>query len=115
MRPFSRALLLCAAALVLVPGCRRGTDSTPPVATPSIKLNHQKAALGSPVAITYKFDVARDATFAQDYTVMVHFVDSDGELMWTDDHKPPVPPTQWRPGQWSNTPGRCSCRSIHTW
>ena len=29
---------------------------------------------------------------------MVHFVDSDEELMWTDDHRPPVPTTQWKRG-----------------
>jgi len=100
MRLFSRVVLVCAISVLLVAGCRRGSDSTPPVATPSIKLNRQKAALGSPVEITYKFDVAKDApAFAQDYTVMVHFVDSDQELMWTDDHKPPVPTSQWKPGQ----------------
>ena len=30
---------------------------------------------------------------------MVHVVDTDEELMWTDDHNPPVPTTQWKPGQ----------------
>ena len=26
-------------------------------------------------------------------------VDTDDELMWTDDHNPPMPTTQWKPGQ----------------
>ena len=30
---------------------------------------------------------------------MVHVVDADDELMWTDDHDPPMPTTQWKPGQ----------------
>jgi hypothetical protein len=30
---------------------------------------------------------------------LVHFVDDTGELMWTDDHRPPVPTSQWKPGQ----------------
>ena len=30
---------------------------------------------------------------------MVHVVDTDEELMWTDDHNPPVPTTQWKAGQ----------------
>ena len=30
---------------------------------------------------------------------MVHVVDTDEELMWTDDHNPPVPTTQWKQGQ----------------
>jgi hypothetical protein len=100
MRVSFRAVVLCTLAVLLLPGCRRGEDSQPPVATPSVKVNHQKAALGSPVEITYRFDVARNAPpFGQDYTVMVHFVDSDEELMWTDDHRPPVPTTHWKPGQ----------------
>ena len=35
----------------------------------------------------------------EDDTVFVHFLDTDGELMWTDDHQPPVPTTHWKPGQ----------------
>jgi hypothetical protein len=65
-----------------------------------VALTRQKAPLGSPVDITYKFQVAKDApAFAEDYTVMVHFVDADDELMWTDDHRPPVPTSRWKPGQ----------------
>ena len=30
---------------------------------------------------------------------MVHVVDADEELMWTDDHDPPMPTSQWKPGQ----------------
>lgn len=100
MRLSTRALILSTLPVLLLIGCRSGSDSQPPVATPSIRLNHEKAALGSPVEITYRFEVARDApSFGQDYTVMVHFVDSDEELMWTDDHRPPVPTRQWKPGQ----------------
>ena len=98
-KPF-RVFLFCTLPVLLVVGCRRGGDSQPAVATPSIKLNRQKAPLGSPLEITYRFDVAKDAPkFGQDYTVMVHFVDADDELMWTDDHRPGVPTTQWKPGQ----------------
>ena len=31
--------------------------------------------------------------------VFVHVVDTDEKLMWTDDHDPPTPTTQWKPGQ----------------
>ena len=34
-----------------------------------------------------------------DYRVIVHFLDADEELMWTDDHNPAMPTTQWKPGQ----------------
>ena len=30
---------------------------------------------------------------------MLHVVDADDELMWTDDHNPPTPTPQWKPGQ----------------
>ena len=50
--------------------------------------------------MTYRFVVAPDApAFAEDYWVFVHFLDTDGELMWTDDHRPPVPTRQWTKGQ----------------
>ena len=49
--------------------------------------------------MTYRFAVAADApAFAEDYWVFVHFMDADGELMWTDDHRPPTPVPAWKPG-----------------
>jgi hypothetical protein len=68
------------------------------VATPSVKINHDRAPLGSPVDITYKFVPEAGSRFDEDYRVMVHVVDTDEELMWTDDHNPPVPTTKWTPG-----------------
>ncbi|HVH27287.1 MAG TPA: hypothetical protein VM818_11020 [Vicinamibacterales bacterium] len=79
--------------------CSREAPPTPPVATPSISLSRDRAPLGSPLDITYKFVVAGDAAFTEDYRVMLHVVDADDELMWTDDHDPPTPTTQWKPGQ----------------
>ena len=95
----SRLSVFCALAVLVLAGCRRNSESQPAVATPSVKINHPKAALGSPIDVTYRFEVAKDARFDQNYTVMVHFVDTDDELMWTDDHRPPVPTTQWKAGQ----------------
>ncbi len=69
------------------------------MATPSVTLARPSAPLGSPLDITYKFVVAPDAHFEQDYRVMVHVVDISDELIWTDDHNPPTPTTQWKPGQ----------------
>jgi len=71
----------------------------PPVAEPSVQFSRTQIALGSPVDVTYRFNVAGDASFDQDYHVMVHFLDSEGELMWTDDHQPPTPTSQWKAGQ----------------
>ena len=43
--------------------------------------------------------VAPNATFDKDYWVFVHVLDPDGEQLWTDDHLPPTPTSQWKPGQ----------------
>jgi hypothetical protein len=88
------ALSLTAAA------CGGGQDAAgPAVATPSVTVDRDRAPLGSPLEITYKFIPAAGATFDEDYRVMVHIVDVDEELMWTDDHDPPTPTTRWVPGQ----------------
>jgi hypothetical protein len=79
--------------------CRQKKESAPPMATPSIALSRDRVPLGGPVDITYKFVVANDAKFTQNYRVMVHVVDPNEELMWTDDHDPPVATTAWTPGQ----------------
>jgi hypothetical protein len=93
-------LLVCLSATGLgSPACSRKQDTAPPVATPSVTLNHDRAPAGSPLEITYKFVVASDAKFTEDYRVFLHVVDTDEEQMWTDDHNPPIPTTQWKPGQ----------------
>jgi hypothetical protein len=99
-KPF-RPLLVCftLAALAGSAACRGKDTGTPPVATPSVILNHDRAPAGSPLQITYKFTVANDARFAEDYRVFVHVVDTDQETLWFDDHFPPVPTSQWKPGQ----------------
>jgi hypothetical protein len=74
-------------------------DTAPPVATPSFSSNKASAALRSPVEFTYRFEVAPNASINGDYRVLVHVMSDDGRLMWTDDHNPPVPTSQWKPGQ----------------
>ena len=88
------ALALTAAA------CGRTEDTAAPVATPTVTLARSEASIGSPLQMKYSFAVAPDApAIAEDYWVFVHFMDVDGELMWTDDHQPPTPTRQWKPGQ----------------
>jgi hypothetical protein len=100
---FQRSSILVPCVLISVAaaavGCRRKDTPAPPLATPSVTLNHDKAPLGSPLEITYKFVVANDAHFTENLRVMLHVVDTDDELMWTDDHNPPTPTTEWKPGQ----------------
>jgi hypothetical protein len=93
-------VLLSSCVLVLAAGCRSKEPDAPPVATPSVSFAHTRVPLGSPVEVTYKFQVASNApAFDENYRVMVHFLDADEELMWADDHDPSVPTTQWKPGQ----------------
>ncbi|MBI3048337.1 MAG: hypothetical protein HYY76_08485 [Acidobacteria bacterium] len=83
---------------VVAAACSRADDA-PPVATPTLVLSSRDAAIGSPFEMTYRFAVAPDAPpFAEDHWVFVHFIDNNGELMWTDDHEPPTPTRQWKPG-----------------
>ena len=67
--------------------------------TPAVVISRTKVPLGTPVEMTYKFVVARDAKFTMDYHVMVHFGDQDDQLMYVDDHDPPKPTSQWKPGE----------------
>jgi hypothetical protein len=83
----------------LIAGCSQKTDDARPVATPSMKLSRMDAAVGSPIDVTYRFEVAPDAPpFNEDYTVFVHVLDKDRSSLWGDDHQPPTPTTQWKPG-----------------
>ncbi len=91
------ALLIVAAGAVS--GCGGKTDSTPCVATGAVTLARDRAAIGSPLKISYRFDVAQNASIPQDYTVFVHVLDDQQESLWGDDHQPPQPTSTWKPGQ----------------
>src|SRR5579859_792725 len=90
------ALTTLAVALTVfsLAACRHKDTDAPPVATPSLTLNRERAPLGSPLEMTYKFVVANDAKFDEDYRVMVHVMDADDVMIWADDHNPSVPTRQ---------------------
>jgi hypothetical protein len=93
-------LLVCCLLSVAVVSCSREAPQEPPVATAKLSLHHTRVALGSPVDITYRFVVSPQAKIDGNYTVFVHFLEGGSrEMMWTDDHFPPVPTGQWKPGQ----------------
>jgi hypothetical protein len=96
-------LIRCAFAVLAiasVASCRRNEPAEPGVATPSVTVARDKVPLGSPIDISYKFVVAPDAPpFKENYTVFVGVVDTDGQLMWADDHDPEIPTTAWKPNQ----------------
>jgi len=85
--------------VVTMAACSRQRDTAAPMATPSVSLSHTRIPLGGPIEIVYRFQVAPNARFSKNYRVLVHFLDADDELMWTDDHLPPTPTSQWKPGQ----------------
>lgn len=87
------------AALAAASGCSRKEETVPCVATPSVTLARERAAIGSPLTFSYKFDVAQTASISQDYIVFVHVLDDQGERLWGDDHPPVEPTSKWKPGQ----------------
>ena len=92
-------LILVAVLAVAVSSCGAKSDTASPMAAASVSLNHTRISLGSPLEVTYRFQVAPSAQFGKDYRVLVHFLDADEELMWTDDHTPPIPTSTWKAGQ----------------
>jgi hypothetical protein len=96
----SFVFLLAMGASLAVVACGGGEPGAPPVATPTVTFKSSRVPLGSPVEVTYKFQVAANAPkFDDNYRVLVHYLDADDEMMWADDHEPAIPTTQWKPGQ----------------
>jgi hypothetical protein len=91
--------LLAAAAISLAAACSQGADTATPVGEVQVNLSRARVALGSPVEIGYRFVLAPDASSLGERRVFVHFLDADDELMWTDDHDPPTPTANWKPGE----------------
>lgn len=94
-----RTAAVLAILAVTLAGCGQAEDTTPPVGTLQVSLSRPKVALGSPVEVTYKFTAAANAPNLDVRRLFVHFLDADDELMWTDDHEPPTPTTEWKAGQ----------------
>lgn len=67
---------------------------------PTVELGKASAPIGSPIEITYRFEVGADSQpVPKEYNVFVHFLDSHEALLFTDDHVPPEPTSTWKPGQ----------------
>jgi hypothetical protein len=99
MRKTVLAFVCAVLASALTVACSGKDDNDPPVATPTLTMGKDRVAIGSPVKLAYKFQVAQDAKIDGDYTVFMHVLDPDGEQLWTDDHQPPTPTSAWKPGQ----------------
>jgi hypothetical protein len=93
------AAILASALLCGTGACSSDEPAEPPVATPSLTLNKTRAAIASPLQLTYRFEVLPNAAIDGDYTVFVHVLEPGGEKLWQDDHQPAIPTSQWKPGQ----------------
>lgn len=99
MRRGSVTGLMGVLALFGCVACGPPTDTAAPVATPVVTLARPDAVVGGPIEMRYRWAVAPDAPpFPADGWVFVHFLDADGELLWTDDHEPPAGTAAWKPG-----------------
>ena len=91
---------ICALCITAASACGRTQQVETPIADVQVTMPRPDAAIGMPLDMHYRFTVAPNAPkLNAGETVFVHFVDADGELMWTDDHQPPVPMSRWKPGQ----------------
>lgn len=67
--------------------------------TPSFESSKQRAPIGSPVELTYRFEIGPDSeAIGKDYSVFVHFLDSHDALLFNDDHQPSQPTSSWTAG-----------------
>jgi len=95
----SKAIVIVVVGLItLGSGCSKRVE-LPPVASVAFTANQSRVAVGSPVELTYTFEVLPNAVINGDYTVFVHLIDARGDMIWADDHDPPVKTSQWKPGQ----------------
>jgi hypothetical protein len=91
---------LAAAGLALLPACsRRKAAEVNPIAA-TFSAHHNRAPLGSAMEVTYGWELEPSAKkLAQDYRALVHFLDKDKRVLFTDDHVPTPQPSAWEPGQ----------------
>ncbi len=92
--------ILTISTLMVAVGSCSGSAPTPPVATASMTLSKTRVPLGSPLDMTYRFDVPQSGSIPGDFRVFVQVKSADGQTqLWQDDHDPPVPTSQWKAGQ----------------
>ena len=99
MRSRSYFGILAVLGLITITACRPQEETVPCVATAAVTLASDRAAIGSPLKVTYRFDVAQNASIPQDYTVFVHVLDDQQESLWGDDHQPAQATSSWKAGQ----------------
>ncbi len=99
-RTWGPFLAVALVATVALPGCNRRKPAEVNPIVPSIKVNRTKAPLGSALEITYTWTVEAGARkLDQNYWALVHFNDNQEVMLFSDDHQPEPPPTEWEPGK----------------
>jgi hypothetical protein len=88
--------LLALSTFAIVSACAT-EERTPAVASVAVTAARTRVPIGSPLELTYRFELTGDP-IPSDYTVFVHFVNADGQVLWNDDHAPATPTTAWRRG-----------------
>lgn len=87
--------MLIAAAGLTGAACT-SSESTPAVARVVVSTPQHRVPVGSPLELTFRFEPTGER-IAGDYTVFVHFTNADGQVVWTDDHRPVTPTSTWQP------------------
>lgn len=72
-------------------------DNTPPVGSVSVTAAHSRVAIGGPLELKYRFELTGEP-IPTDFTVFVHLLNADGQVLWHDDHRPSVPTSAWKAG-----------------
>ena len=99
MLRYSASLVLALSVCGSACSSSRPVDNAKPVASASIKVNPSVVASGMPVELDVRFTVAPDAPpFGEDYTVFIHVIDKDGQMIGAVDHSPPIPTRNWKAG-----------------
>ncbi len=91
-----RKALALAGVMIVAAGCSRTEE--PPVANVAFSASRPRVVIGSPVDLSYKFEVLPNAAIDGNYVVFVHVLDAEGGILWTDDHEPPVKTSAWKGG-----------------
>lgn len=67
---------------------------------PAISLSKDVATMGSVLEAEYNFKVPPNAKIPEyDGIIFIHFIDPDNNIVFTDDHSPSTPTSQWKPNE----------------
>lgn len=99
-RSWGVALSLSLAGALLFQACSRKKPAEINPIEPTVSFSRTRVPLGSAVEVTYTWKAdAAAKKLTQDYRAMVHVLDSHEAILFTADHDPVPPVTQWQPGQ----------------